>query len=260
MIRARESKASPVGVVTKVLRILETLHNAPGGLRLKDLAEQTGFNKSTSYRVLAHLENEGYLFRDDTGAYLIGPKLVRLGSATTYYGTLRQISQPSLMKLWKATAETVNIGVLDGREVLYLNVIVSPHAFRLVSQVGTRRPLYCTALGKAIVAFLPAEEKEHLLSSLKLERFTRRTPTRVAQLRKELERVRQRGYALDDEETVLGARCVGAPIFDEVGKVVAAVSVSGPITRVSQEKTADFAAAVMEAARSVSARLGFSLL
>ena len=260
MIRARESKSAPVGVVAKVLRIFEALYNAPAGLHLKDLAEQTGMNKSTTYRMLAHLEREGYLFRDDTGAYLIGPKLVRMGSATTYQDTLRRISHPVLQKLWKATAETVNIGILDGREVLYLDVIVSPQSFRLVSQIGTRRPLHCTALGKALVAYLPDEAKERLISSLKLERFTRRTLTRLAQLRKELREVRQRGYGLDDEETVMGARCVGAPIFDQDGKAVAAISLSGPNTRVSKEETPVFAAAVMEAARSISARLGYSLL
>ncbi len=257
MIRARESKSAPVGVVAKVLRVLEALDGSPGGLQLKKIAAETGINKSTAYRFLAHLESEGYLLRDDAGVYIIGPKLVRLGSGITYQTTLRGISRPVLQNLWETTRETVNLAVLDGQDALYIDVMESPHTFRLVSQIGMRRPVYCTALGKALAAYLPTEEKEHVLSSLSFERFTPHTLTRLAQLRKELATVRRRGYALDNGETVLGSRCVGAPILDENSKVAAAISVAGPITRMSRAKIPVFAAAVKEAARTISARLGF---
>lgn len=260
MIRARESKSAPVGVVAKVLRILEALHSSPAGLQLRQVAQEATLNKSTAYRFLAHLESEGYLFRDDAGAYLIGPKLIRLGSGMTYQASLRKISRPELQRLWKMTGETVNLAVLDGQDAFYLDVLESSHTFRLVSQIGMRRPLYCTALGKAMAAYLPWEEKEHVLSSLSFERFTPRTLTRLTQLRKELARVRQRGYALDDEETVLGSRCVAAPILVARDKAAAALSVAGPITRISRDKIPAFAAAVREVARSISARLGFSEL
>jgi len=95
MIRARESKSAPVGVVGKVLRILEALDAAPTGLQLREISQQTSLNKSTAYRFVAHLENEGYLFRDDTGAYIVGPKLARLGAGIAYHATLRKISRPS---------------------------------------------------------------------------------------------------------------------------------------------------------------------
>lgn len=183
-----------------------------------------------------------------------------MGSGITYQATLRQISRPILHKLWKITGETANLAVLDGQDVLYLDVMESSHTFRLVSHMGMRRPVHCTALGKALAAYLAAEEKEHLLSSLSFERFTPHTLTRLARLRKELARVRQRGYALDDEEAVLGSRCVGAPIFEESGKVAAAISVAGPTTRIRRDKIPVFAAAVKEAARAISARLGFSEL
>ena len=153
MLRQRESKSAPVGVVVKVLRILDTLHAAPSGLQLKEIARLTGINKSTAYRFLAHLESEGYLFRDDAGAYVIGPKLARLGSGINYEETLRKISRPVLHKLWQITGETTNLAILEGHEVLYLDVIESSHTFRLASQVGARRPLYCTSLGKAIAAY-----------------------------------------------------------------------------------------------------------
>jgi DNA-binding IclR family transcriptional regulator len=249
-----------VGVVSKVLKILEALHGSPAGLQLKQIAHETGIHKSTAYRFLAHMEGEGYLFRDDAGAYVVGPKLLRLGSGLTYQASLRKMSRPILQRLWKITGETVNLALLDGQDVLYIDVLESSYTFRLVSQVGMRRPLYCTALGKSLVAYLPAEEKEHVLSSLSFERFTPHTTTRLSQLRNELARVRQRGYALDDEETVLGSRCVSAPILLGNGKVAAAISVAGPVTRISRDKIPAFVAAVQEAARTISARLGFSEL
>jgi DNA-binding IclR family transcriptional regulator len=258
MIRARESKSAPVGVVSKVLRIFEALNASPDGLQLKDISQRTGINKSTAYRFLAHLETESYLFRADSGNYLVGPKLVRLGSGLTYQTALRTISRPLLQNLWKATSETINLGILDGQDVFYLDVLQSPHPFRMASQSGIWRPFYCTAMGKVLAAFLPADEKKHVISSVRLERFTPHTITRAAQLRKELEKVREKGYAVDDEEATLGARCIGAPILREDGSAAAAISVSGPTARVSRDKIPAFAQAVMSAARTISSRIGTS--
>jgi len=257
MIRARESKAAPVGVVMKVLKILEALHSNPSGLQLKQIARQTAINKSTAYRFLAHLQGEGYLYRDDAGAYVIGPKLARMGSGTNFEESLRKMARPVLQKLWTATGETVNLAVLDGQQIMYLDVIESSHTFRFASQNGARRPLYCTALGKAIMAHLPEEETEDLLGSLTFERLTPRTLTQPAKLKKDLVKSRLQGYALDNEEAVLGARCIAAPIFDAGGKVIGAASVSGPLTRITAEKVSAFAALVKEAAHSISVRLGY---
>lgn len=259
MIRQRESKSAPVGVVTKVLRILETLHAAPSGLQLKDVAQQTAINKSTAYRFLAHLEHEGYVFRDATGAYAIGVRLARLASGSSYQTTLRKLSRPILQQLWRTTGETVNLAVMDGREVLYLDVMESSHTFRLVSQVGMRRPVYCTALGKVMLAYVPEEEHPYFFSGMTFERFTPQTLKSTAQLRKELAAIRQRGYSIDNEEAYLGSRCIGAPIFDSVGKIAAALSVSGPTTRVTKERVPAFAGAAKNAATMISRTLGYEL-
>ncbi|MGH9396342.1 MAG: IclR family transcriptional regulator [Terriglobia bacterium] len=237
------------------MRILEALHGAPAGLPLKDIAQATGINKSTAYRILAHLEGEGYLFKGDAGAYLIGPKLALLASATNYHAVLREISRPILQQLWKATGETINLAVPDGNEVLYMDVIESPHSFRLVSHPGMRRPMHCTALGKAVMAHWPANEREKLLSSVIFKRLAPRAQVRAAQLRKELTRVCQRGFAVDDQESTLGARCIGAAIFGEPGKVVAAISISGPTTRVGKEQVPTLGEKVTQAAHAISASL-----
>lgn len=257
MIRVRESKSAPVGVVTKVLKILEALQSAPGGLQLREVAQQTGINKSTAYRFLVHLENESYVFRDGSGAYGIGVKLLQLGARSTYQATLRKIGRPVLENLWKATAETVNLGLLDSSLVLYVDVIESSHTFRLVSEIGAHRPLYCTALGKAMLAYLPDEEQDHLIASMAFERFTPQTIVRPVQLKKDLAMTRQRGYSLDNEESYLGSRCIGVPIFDAAEKVVAAISVSGPTTRIPREKVTAFVAFTKTAAADISAQLGY---
>ncbi|HKU27127.1 MAG TPA: IclR family transcriptional regulator [Candidatus Sulfotelmatobacter sp.] len=259
MIRARESKSAPVGVVTKVLHILETLHDAPSGLQLKDVAQITGINKSTAYRFLAHLEHEGYVFRDSSGAYAIGVRLARLASGSSYQTTLRKLSRPILQQLWRVTGETVNIAVLDGREVLYLDVMESSHTFRLVSQVGMRRPVYCTALGKAMLAFIPEEEQQYFFDGMSFERFTPHTIRGALQLRKEFALIRQRGYSIDNEEAYLGSRCIGAPIFEASGKIAAALSVSGPTTRVTRERVPAVASAAKNAAIAISRTLGYSM-
>lgn len=255
-MKVKQSASAPVGVLTKVLSIFELLDRSPNGMSLRAIAEQSGINKTTAYRFLVHLEKAGYLVRDDAGAYLVGPRLVRLGSGSTYQSTIRGVSRATLEKLWQTCGETVNLGVLDHLEVLYLDVIVSPHNFRLVSQIGMRRSLHCTGLGKAILAWQPESLRAELLANIKLERHTEHTITRVPALIAELRRIQRRGYAIDEEEAELGAHCVAAPIFDSSGSVVAGISVSGPVTRMLRNHTNTIAIAVKEAAAEISAHLG----
>ena len=257
MNRRRKLKSAPVGVVGKVLRVLELLDRSPEGLQLKDIATLADLNKSTAHRLLVHLESGGYLFHDVNGAYMIGPKLVRLGSGTTYQATLRRLSRPVLERLWRATGETINLSVLDGQDILYIDVLESLHTFRLVSQVGTRRPLHCTALGKAMLSRMEPDRVEEALAHIRFERTTPKTITSIAQLRKDLKECTARGFALDDEEAVSGARCISAPILDADGKVTAALSVSGPIVRVDRAKVPVFSRLIRAAAEEISGKLGY---
>ena len=240
MIRTRESKSAPVGVVTKVLRILETLHRSPSGLQLKDIAKQTAINKSTAYHFLAHLESEGYLFRDDGGAYLIGPENVAAGRNESR-GNIAQAEPPPAAEVMGADRQNGESGN-DGWSAGAL--------------FGARRPLYCTSLGKAMAAFLPQEEADEMLRGLTYERFTPKTLVQPAKLKREFAKVREQGFAIDDEEAVPGARCVAAPIFDASGKVIGALSVSGPITRMAADKLQTLSTAVKKAASIISTRSG----
>jgi len=256
MVRLHPGKSAPVGVVGKIIKIFEALRVSPSDLQLRDIAAQTGLNKSTAYRFLAHLEREGYVFRNENGAYTIGIKLIRLGSGQAYQSTLRNVSRPFMQKLASLTSETVNLATLDGREILYLDVIESPHTFRLVSQVGMRRPLYCTALGKVITAFLPDADAETALQGTRFERLTPNTITDMVRLKKELAKIRQQGFAIDDQEAYLGSRCIGAPIFDASSKAVAGISISGPTTRVTPSQVGPFSELIKGIANEVSVGLG----
>jgi DNA-binding IclR family transcriptional regulator len=252
------SSAAPVGVISKVLRILEALQGSSAGLGLKAICDLTGIHKSTAHRFLKHLEREGYLIRTEAGAYLIGPRLAQMSARGNQGATLQAVARPILWELWKSTQETVNLAVLDQGTVLYVDVMESPHEFRLSSRVGTRRSLHVTALGKALAAFLPAEARESILSTIKFQPATPRTIMNLVQFRQELEKIRRQGYAVDDEEAVQGARCVSAPILNAAREPIGAVSVSGPVTRVSPNQVAALAGAVTAAARAISAAMGFS--
>jgi DNA-binding IclR family transcriptional regulator len=251
-------KPAPVGVITKVFRILEAIQGSSSGLTLKPICGVTGIHKSTAHRFLKHLERDGYLIRTETGAYLIGPKFSQFSARANHRATLQAVARPILWEIWKSTRETVNLGVLDQGTVLYVEVIESPHEFRLSSRVGTRRSLHATALGKALAAFLADEEKDRVLSTIQFQPLTSKTIMNLVQFRQELEIIRKQGYAVDDEETTLGARCVSAPILGADREVMAALSVSGPVTRISPSQVPAVAQAVISAARAISLAMGLA--
>ena len=250
--------SSPVGVISKVLRILEVLQSSSVGLSLKAICEDTGLNKSTAHRFLKHLECEGYLFRTEAGAYLIGPRLTQMSACASRSATLQAVARPILAELWRSTQETVNLGVLDHGTLLYIDVMESPHEFRLVSRVGMRRSLHVAALGKVLTAFLPASEYERLIKGMVFQKVTPKTIGNMVQLRGELDKVRRQGYAVDNEEALLGCRCISAPILNNDKVAIGALSVSGPVTRVGLPQVPALAKQIKLAAYAVSMAMGFA--
>ncbi len=254
----RNSASASVGVISKVLRILEALQSSSVGLSLKAICDDTGINKSTAHRFLRHLERESYLLRTEAGSYLIGPRLAQMSACASRSATLQVVARPILADLWRSTQETVNLGVLDQGTVLYVDVMVSQHEFRLVSSVGTRRSVHVAALGKVLTAFLPASEYERVLNGIVFQRVTPKSIGNLTQLRAELDKVRRQGYAVDNEEALLGCRCVSAPIFNNDRVAIGALSVAGPVTRVSLGEVPTLARKVRDSATAVSLAMGFS--
>jgi DNA-binding IclR family transcriptional regulator len=248
-------KSKPVGVLTKTFRIIETLQGSASPLTLKEISEQTSIHKSTALRFLTHLETERYVTRDARGAYRVGDKLLQLGARSSFQVHLREAAQEPLRELWRITQETINLGILDGLEVVYLDCLESPQSFRLVANAGTRAAAYRTALGKAMLAHLAAERRNAVIESLVFRAFTPKTITSPEWFRAELEKIRKRGYAIDDEESVLGVRCLAAPVLNAEQEPIAALSISGPTARMTNGKLPEFAAAIRAAAREISSRL-----
>ncbi|MCX6621321.1 MAG: helix-turn-helix domain-containing protein, partial [Acidobacteria bacterium] len=159
-------KSKPIGVLTKTFRILQDLQAEPANLT--DISRRTAINKSTALRILAHLETEGYVARDAQGAYHTAAP----GARSSFEVHLREAAQAPLRELWRITQETVNLGLLDGLEVLYLDSLESPQSFRLVANAGTRAVAYRTALGKAILAHMPAETSAAILDAFHFQPYT----------------------------------------------------------------------------------------
>ena len=253
----RKRKSAPVGVITKVLRILELLDSYPDGLQLKDVAEKTGINKSTALRFLSHLEAEDYLLRDTGGAYMLGLRLMRLGGSKSYEKMLIKMSRPAMENLHKITSETVNLAVLHGVNVLHLDAVDSPHQFSVSSHIGRTGEIYSTALGKAILAFMgDGPRKDEIFKSIHFVAKTPRTIMSVGRLKEDLAQTKRQGFSHDDEEAFEGARCIGAPVMGPDGDVVAAVSISGPSTRIPRHRLQYYGGLVRQTAKEIAAAVG----
>jgi DNA-binding IclR family transcriptional regulator len=253
----KKIKSAPVGVIGKVLSVLELLDASPGGLQLKEVAAGAGLNKSTAHRFLSHLESEGYLFRDALKNYMVGPKLARLGSGVAFQATLSRLARPVMESLRRATGETVNLAVLDGADVLYIDVLDTGHTFRMVTRIGSHLPFYSTSLGKAMAAAINDSSRlDELCANVEFDRITPRTVSSPTSLKKQLALIRRRGYALEEEEAVAGVRCLGAAILDAGGQVAAAISISGPTVRVTTDRVPVFARDLCRSAREISWLLG----
>jgi DNA-binding IclR family transcriptional regulator len=224
-------------------------------LTLQELSGESGLNKNTVFRVLYTLAEHGYIVKRGR-EYELGSKLAELGNTRLRRGDLLAVAGPELDRLRALFGETVNLGVLDGGEIRYVDVRESRHRFRLAEQIGGGDYLHCTALGKVVMAHLPFEEVRRLLKVRGMPRQTERTITTVAALKAELALVRSQGYAVDREESMLGAFCVGAPVLDATGRPVAAISISGPTTRFDESQAEAAAKALAESVAAVRAGLG----
>ena len=250
----REASGS-AKALTKGIALVEMLAGQPRGLRLADVIRTAGVPKATALRLLDALTGAGLVRCDDAGRYRLGPQCAVWGSAFIDHLDLRTEAHDLLAGLAEASGETAHLGIADGIRILYIDKIDSPHSLRMFSRVGATNPMYCTALGKAILAHAePATVDEVIAAGL--ARRTDNTITDAESLRAELARVRRQGHAVDDVENEEGVRCAGAPVFDHHGRVAAALSVAGPVTRMTRERMTMLAPRLAEAARTLSQRLG----
>lgn len=241
----------------RAVAVLELLGESEGPMGLADVCERMGLHKSTAHRALMVLERTGLIERTQENRFRLGLKLYELGSRAVEQIDLRARVHPWFRRLSAQVGETVHLGVLQKTTVVYLDKVEpSNRRVWLASRVGASNPVYCTAMGKAMLAFLPADQAAEIIESIRFTRFTPRTLCTAEALERSLERVRRRGYAIDDEEVEGGVRCVGAPILNERGRPVAAVSVSGPSSRITQQSVPGIAEHLLRCCREISASMG----
>lgn len=237
--------------------ILELLAKRGGCASLAELSQGLGLSRSTVHGLLATMKRRGVVAQEFNGHYALGIRLFELGTMAVSRLDLRTIAGPILQQLVDEFQETVHLVVGDGLDVVYIDKRESPRSMRIVSQVGHRLPAYCTSMGKAMLAFKPKEELEELLARAELQPWTQNTITDKEQLKAHLQEVRRRGYALDNEESFDGLRCVGAPIRDHSTQVIAALSIAGPSVRLESDRIKEIIPAVVEAAAEISHQLGY---
>lgn len=226
----------------------------PRGATLAELADGMPIGKSSTLRYLTTLLELDVARRGDDGRFRLGLRLAELAGGLLENDDLRSVAEPLLHDLLAASEETVHLGVHSGSEVVYIAKVESRHSVRLVSRIGARVPVHCSAMGKAILAHLSEEHRTPLLRSLPAR--TPKTITSVAEMGEELDAVRSRGFSIDDEENELGVRCVGAAITTAAGQPLGAISVSGPADRLTLARARKLGAAVIETADEVARRLG----
>lgn len=250
MAEEKSKSAGQVRSLTRALSIMRNLAERPGGMSLTEVAEASGLPPSTTHRLLTTLEAERFVRPDSQGGvWRIGVAAFFVGCAFARSRDKLSMTRPFLSRLMEMSGETANLFVESDGEVVCIGQIESRHAMRAITGVGGRVLLHASGAGKALLAHSDASRRTKLLgASPRLEKVTDMTITSRDALELDLERIRQLGYAIDDEEHALGLRCVAAPVFDEMGQPVAAISVSGPSARIPKERLAMLGRMVAQAA------------
>ena len=245
--------------VQNAARLLKEFGTAEGSLGVTELARRLGLGKSTVHRLLATLTAERILEHDAaTGTYRLGLMMWELGARVSVHRVLHDAATSVIEELRNATKETVQVAVLDGREVVYVERLESPHTLRMFGRVGHRMPAHCTSTGKVLLAHLPERRLTALLEGWRPEPKTDATICDPALLRAELERVRAQGWAENIGESELGVASVAAPVRNARGEVIAAVSVAGPTMLVHGDTLRSyFRASVTQAADDISDQIGW---
>ncbi len=244
--------------VRRALRILKTFSYDSPRLELKEIARANDLPKSTTHRILSTLELEGFIRQSSlTGTYQLGMVMFELGNLALSSTNIRTAAVPRMERLSAESGEATHLGILSNGEVVSFEVTPAQRGLTVGIRIGDRAPLHCTGVGKATLAFQPEEEIQRVLTH-PLQRFTARTIVESTRLDRELQSVREKGYAVDDSEHEEGIRCVAAPVWNRTGKVIGSLSISGPSMRIDKRKIPALAEMVKAVAAEISRELGYS--
>ena len=249
----RDPSSYNVRAVERAVQILSSFHDGHAEQGVSEIAQATGLHKATAHRIIMTLFNTGFLERTADGEkFKLGLRMVGLGLGALHRLDIRRAAQPHMQKLVDDLQEICTLGVFDHGQVLYVEVVNSNHSLTIAARVGRHLPAHCTASGKVLLAFLAPDVVQSVLST-PLEAYTEKTITSPDRLREELEVIRQRGYAIADEELEVGIWAISVPVRDIDRNVVAAMSIPFPVNRLDPKRVPEIAQAVLKAANAVSA-------
>lgn len=244
--------------VERALGMLEAVAHEPEGLSNAEISRKLEIPKSSASYILRTLVKHGYLNREaHSGKYRVGLKILSLSRGALSGIDVREVALPIMRHLMEKTNLTCHLAILDGPEAVYIEKVEPQGFIRMDTWVGRRMRVHATSVGKSLVAHIPQERLEKIIAERPMEKRTSKTITSLGRLLKELEKVRTVGYAVDDEENNLGARCLGAPVFNQHGKIEAALGLSGTIHQVNEHTMPRIIEALKDAARHLSMQLGY---
>jgi len=244
---------------TRLFQIIEFLASSEDGVSLRAMARELHISAASAYRALNSLKAIGYVCQHPQDAkYQLTLKICWVSAQVLDRIQLRQIAHRFLQQLTAETNETTHLAILDGAEFVYIDKVDNAQAMRMRSRVGQRGHLHCTAVGKSLLAFLPAAELDEVFRRIPFQRLTQHTLTDAARFREQLREIRQLGYAVDDEENEIGIRCLGAPVFDHTGQPAAALSISGWTISMTHARIPELAPRLRQTCQGISQELGFS--
>ncbi|ATH93686.1 IclR family transcriptional regulator [Bacillus glycinifermentans] len=239
----------------RVMRIFELLTTHPDGLTIKEIARELALPQSSTFHLVVTLFEEGYLQQDAGKRYRLGAKLIQIGTAAMESVDISAQGVPYLKRLMDGVQETVFMAVLSDDQLVYIAKIDNNRSIRTTAQPGSRKPLYCTGLGKAFLAFMPENERRKLFDRIEFVRFTKNTMTSREQLEEQLKQFTELGYAIDDEENEEGLFCLAAPVYGSDGVIKAAISTAGPKDRMLKRKDV-IAGQLLETAGKITEAIG----
>jgi len=248
------SKEERIKSIDKVLDLVEFLSANEQEIGISEISKKLNMGLSTTHRILTTLKSRGYINQNEqTAKYRLGIKLFELGCAVQNTAQLVEIAKSYLRQLSKITNETLNIAVLEDKEVIYLDTINSPEILRTEIRPGTRTPAHCTALGKALLASLSDWEFKNLYKNDEpLSSLTSNSISSLEELKKQLKKIKEQGYAVDREEYKIGINCIGVPVFGRNGEAIAAISITGPASRFNLSEMRKVRSKLISTAKEIS--------
>lgn len=250
-------KGVMVQSVARALEILK-LFEMSGELSLSEISERMGLSNSTAYGLVNTLVTKDFLEQSDsTKRYKLGIKNYELGNCFEKRLDIRRVLRPYLKELIQEYHETIHIARHHNGEVVYIDKVGGSDFNIISSQIGHRAPMYCTGVGKVMLAYLPEEYLEEYVFSKEMRKYTENTILDKESLLLELEKIRSRGYGYDDEEIEVGLKCIAVPILGKGGKPIAGISLSAPTGRMTEDRLQDIAEKLLEISKHVSKQMGY---